>query len=27
VLRDGSPQAIVIDTTQLQGLKDKENRQ
>jgi len=27
VLRDGAPQAIVIDTTQLQGLKDKENRQ
>jgi len=27
VLRDGTPQALVIDTTQLQGLKDKENRQ
>jgi len=29
VLRDGAPQALVIDTTQLQGLKDKdkENRQ
>ena len=29
VLRDGAPQALVIDTSQLQGLKDKdkENRQ
>lgn len=27
VLRDGAPQALVIDTTQLQGMKDKENRQ
>jgi general secretion pathway protein C len=27
VLRDGASQALVIDTTQLQGLKDKENRQ